>query len=435
MGTARKEPAKFRITADIDRHRFKKRLRDALVTSKNEFHDVISEAFADEVRISLEKLRASGKILNFKIKPYSYPNRKIHSLRNAVESKEGYTFWYFRIEISTNLKTKISEAQIVPPRVLKWQPFTYGAGFQKYFKFKAVKQKTQNRFEIEFLELKLPPSILKAVLDLTSKRCDCDRSKLRAVITGPWDWHIHFICAGCGTKYLCECFRKAFEKKAAEDERWKAEQPADHKRIYEAQGWPTAVNREAIEGAKYRPKICHLCTNTPSNLSYSSRMYGSDVKAKYGPYIMRNVVEKGINEREAEDQIRVHLGLPKIGEGWVSETELFNIVKGLFEPDHKVFREASPKWLGRLRLDIFVPSLNLAIEYHGQQHFQPVERFGGAEAFQRGVLRDKMKRNLCKKNGIQLIHFKYSDLISEENVRRKILGKVPAARLQKNKKR
>lgn len=32
---------------------------------------------------------------------------------------------------------------------------------------------------------------------------------------------------------------------------------------------------------------------------------------------------------------------------------------------------------GKAHIDFYIPSLNLAIEYNGIQHYKPVERFGG----------------------------------------------------------
>lgn len=33
--------------------------------------------------------------------------------------------------------------------------------------------------------------------------------------------------------------------------------------------------------------------------------------------------------------------------------------------EHKVIYHINPKWLGRLFLDIFIPSLNIGIDYQG----------------------------------------------------------------------
>lgn len=51
-------------------------------------------------------------------------------------------------------------------------------------------------------------------------------------------------------------------------------------------------------------------------------------------------------------------------------------------PIHGKFNDAvQEKVINRLRLDIYIPSLNTAIEYQGLQHFQPVDFYGGGKGF------------------------------------------------------
>ncbi|NIM04544.1 MAG: hypothetical protein GTN65_02750, partial [Armatimonadetes bacterium] len=89
-----------------------------------------------------------------------------------------------------------------------------------------------------------------------------------------------------------------------------------------------------------------------------------------------------ISRREAENEIRNVLGIPGIGEGWISEVELLNMVREIL-PEEEVVHQASPEWLGSQRLDIFIPSLRIAIEYQGRQHYEPVPFFGGDEGFRK----------------------------------------------------
>ena len=49
------------------------------------------------------------------------------------------------------------------------------------------------------------------------------------------------------------------------------------------------------------------------------------------------------------------------------------------------------------------------IEYNGGQHYKPVEHFGGEETFERQKERDKIKRDWCKENGIELVVIPYWD--------------------------
>ncbi len=118
--------------------------------------------------------------------------------------------------------------------------------------------------------------------------------------------------------------------------------------------------------------------------------------------------------RDSENRLRVRHGLPKVGEGWVSETKLYNLVKALFG-DAK--QHARPKWLGQQHLDIFVASRSLAIEYHGSQHFEAVDYFGGEESLANTRERDKRKRQKCKKAKVKLIEWHHETAINGVNLR------------------
>ena len=106
--------------------------------------------------------------------------------------------------------------------------------------------------------------------------------------------------------------------------------------------------------------------------------------------------------RSAENAIRDEQGLPAVGEGWVSETELYYLLKTEF-PNTQVIQHACPSWLGQQHLDVFFPEYGVAIEYQGTQHDRPVEYFGGYDAFQRSRRRDAAKKRKCARNGIVLV--------------------------------
>ena len=122
-----------------------------------------------------------------------------------------------------------------------------------------------------------------------------------------------------------------------------------------------------------------------------------------------HVVEKSIiNQcrlilKQAEDLYRESIGMPKIGEGWISETELFYKISKFFI-NEEVKQHASPKWLGQQHLDIYFPKRNIGIEYQGTQHYKPIDFFGGQEAFEKTVDRDIRKMNLCEIHNCYLIY-------------------------------
>lgn len=72
-----------------------------------------------------------------------------------------------------------------------------------------------------------------------------------------------------------------------------------------------------------------------------------------------------------------------------------------------------------LYLDFFIPTINLAIEVHGQQHYDYNPFFHKSKAdFLKSKARDEDKIDWCKLNNIKLITLKYSE--SEDEWRQRI---------------
>ena len=84
----------------------------------------------------------------------------------------------------------------------------------------------------------------------------------------------------------------------------------------------------------------------------------------------------------------------------------FKAVKRAFK-GHQVERHAQPLWLFPQHLDVFISDIDLAIEYMGLQHYEPVDIFGGAVGFAATVARDRKKKELCEKSGVRLEYVKF----------------------------
>tara|TARA_B100001250_G_C19752946_1_gene768677 strand:+ start:62 stop:1480 length:1419 start_codon:yes stop_codon:yes gene_type:complete len=106
-------------------------------------------------------------------------------------------------------------------------------------------------------------------------------------------------------------------------------------------------------------------------------------------------------------------------ERFASESRLFDIVKEIY-PELKVERAIRPKWLDGLEIDIYVPELQLAIEYQGRQHYEPIEFFGGEKAFKNRVRLDEKKRKLLKEKNIHLLEWKYTIEMNKKRVKKEI---------------
>jgi very-short-patch-repair endonuclease len=69
-----------------------------------------------------------------------------------------------------------------------------------------------------------------------------------------------------------------------------------------------------------------------------------------------------------------------------------------------------------LPFDFYIPSMRIAIEYDGKQHYEPLSFFGGQEAFEKLKQNDKIKNDYCEDNYINLIRIKYDDIDNIERI-------------------
>jgi hypothetical protein len=65
-------------------------------------------------------------------------------------------------------------------------------------------------------------------------------------------------------------------------------------------------------------------------------------------------------------------------------------------------------YINPLKFDFYLPDYNICVEYNGQQHYKHVMCFGGEERFKNQQIRDNIKRQYCKDNGIKLIEIPYT---------------------------
>jgi len=70
----------------------------------------------------------------------------------------------------------------------------------------------------------------------------------------------------------------------------------------------------------------------------------------------------------------------------------------------KIFEDC--KFKNFLPFDFYLPEINSCIEFDGEQHFKPINFFGGLKSFEELKIKDKIKNNYCQKNNIKLIRLK-----------------------------
>jgi hypothetical protein len=99
---------------------------------------------------------------------------------------------------------------------------------------------------------------------------------------------------------------------------------------------------------------------------------------------------------------------------WVSENQLFQLVRRQLK-GIDVIQHARPTWLEPQHLDIYVPAVDLAVEYMGRQHFEPLDFFGGESAYLELVERDQKKAQLCQRYGLELIYVRHDENLASRS--------------------
>jgi hypothetical protein len=69
-------------------------------------------------------------------------------------------------------------------------------------------------------------------------------------------------------------------------------------------------------------------------------------------------------------------------------------------------------------------NLKLLIEFNGEQHYRPIQKFGGKKAFTQQVKRDKIKIDFCKSNNLNLLIIRFDEYDLIENILSTKLSKL-----------
>lgn len=174
---------------------------------------------------------------------------------------------------------------------------------------------------------------------------------------------------------------------------WKSEYPKFSKSWYKGKE-ASYYNRSFFSGAGESKKY-----NTDRNIYYRY------IKIVPIPFILEIAIVNELKRmlRECENTVREERSLPKVGEGWISETYLFYELCKAF-PNERIIHHGRPAWLGKQHLDVFFPERNIGLEYQGKQHAEPITFFGGISSFEKLFSLDNKKRKLCYDNNCFLIY-------------------------------
>lgn len=332
---------------------------------------------------------------------------KSHFQHLQALAGSGWETWYPELKFSTNPNENIENVE-VQCEGMTLESIDYGEGIKKYIDFKMKPLKTQTNYVVRLNHVSIPPAFFKNLLDLVLVGPNIPQPYLpstsqQIISTGetihyPTNAFISFDHIVDGKRLFCECAKPAHDQLRGE--------AVELAHEYVAGSWPHKV-QEYLLAPEYAPRICHLCIARTSGPEAAAERYGDEPQHYVDVYTAQMARTSSMDDRTARAEVQQILGVSR----WIREAEMAHVVKQIF-PDQVMLREASPVWLGRQRLDVYLPQLDLALEYQGQQHYEAVSHFGGAEAFAKTLQRDSLKKRLCEENGCHLVYIRFDEPIS-----------------------
>ncbi|MCP2669542.1 hypothetical protein NHF40_01195 [Maricaulaceae bacterium EIL42A08] len=122
--------------------------------------------------------------------------------------------------------------------------------------------------------------------------------------------------------------------------------------------------------------------------------------------------------RFVENEVRKDFGFRAVGEGWISEAIMTDIVAQTF-PGEEILKHHRPDWLNGLEIDCYLPRLKIGYEYQGQQHYKPVKAWGGTKALAAQKRRDEAKRQRCREAQILLVEIRFDEPLTRQTILKK----------------
>jgi len=379
---------------------------DYLKSGEKILVDALERAVESELKSEFMSIFQSSlkKDVEIKIHKNYFKNRSASTLELA---EKGYDTWYTSINLCCEKESARIEQIEVIPIGFNLESLQYGGGVKRKIKLKKKQLKTQVNYILEFLHVELPPKFFAeldiSVFDEGKKLVLCNlnvepqMSDLEVV---------SFTDAQSGEKYFCHCARKYHNHIIARCDEIKAQ--------YSEDAWPYKL-QALLSNAEYRTGVCHICIAEEKGIDEAKTKYGDGILFNQRPYICQTAFDHNLTKTTSLADVRFKLGISK----WKNEALLYSIVKSIFV-GCMVEREYSPSWLGRQRIDIFVPDKNLAIEYQGEQHFSPVSIFGGEASFEKGKERDKQKFEKCNENKVTLVYFNFNEPLTNDYIKKKL---------------
>ena len=131
--------------------------------------------------------------------------------------------------------------------------------------------------------------------------------------------------------------------------------------------------------------------------------------------------EHGIFNQSVSDHINMLYGCIYCKQGSIGE----NYIREFLDSRNIIYikekRFDTCKFQNTLPFDFYLPKHNICIEFDGQQHFKPIEFFGGQDGFNLTKIRDNIKNQWCLENSVSLIRIKYNQIEEISNILKKQL--------------
>lgn len=315
--------------------------------------------------------------------------------------RTGYETWYCEISLSTRLDDTFDEVHLEAEE-MSLIPINYGGGINRISQLKIKQLKTQVNHVFRINHISIGRSVFQSILDTLVR----DNSTPQPLIAnldpmaGLLDHRVvSFDNMINGQKHLCGCSR-SFHSGFMDQ--------------IDTVGITKNTFSDLLKACQYLDELCHLCI---ARRDAEDERYGASVEKNFDAYIDQVMYDLGVDRKTARAEIMHILGLSR----WQRESALYGFVRELF-PDHRILREATPEWLGRMRIDIYLPELKLAVEHQGEQHYRPISVFGGDEAHRRVLERDELKRRLCSDNGVQVVDFRFDAPLTKTSVKHRLRG-------------
>lgn len=208
-------------------------------------------------------------------------------------------------------------------------------------------------------------------------------------------------------RYIFEEFGEAGKKS---DTLWQGRFAKSHLSLLE--NFSTVINMVTPDPRAYALfDNHHLPTKLYRALSKVRYRYRFDLDVES---LMRTLRKHKTEQKANRERLYIEVVLAgRATPKWKSEFLLYTLVRDCYQD---AVYQYQPMWLGRQSLDIFIPSLDIAIEYQGKQHYESVDFFGGEQALKANQERDRRKRKLCESNGIKLIEWPYTRDVTRLNL-------------------